>query len=543
MKYRWLQLLIATALVAHAEEKWVQIKSGPFEVLSNNGDKPAREAINSLEQLRYALGATISKQELKTVWPIRILLLKPGKTGTIHPQPKLARDAYLASTTAIGPETQEEVIRIFLDENAGRLPQTLEYGLVEFFSQMQADGTKVTGGLKVPRPTRDWSRIHMLMIDPAYSGKLRVLLFNLQQGVDADPAYRNAFEKTQAQVEQDLNNYIQAGKYETRFLPSRPIDVRRQVYAEPVAEELARLAEADVLYAHGDAYGRPAYEALQTTPAGAEGLAILSGKPMDAAVSARGYLEKGKREADPLKKQQAFAEAAKLNPKWADPLAEQAALEQVPVRKAALLKKAAELDPRRAGRWQAAALAQDQAGQFAEAAKSWGMAERATENGAERERIHQARLATEEQRVAKAQAEKDAERRKRDQELNDLRNRALAQIRAAEAKANAGQKELDKDVKVVEWDEVNKPTERTSGQLQRIECMGVRARLYLMLPDGRIVKFLVTDPGKVAIANGGVQDFACGPLKPARNVVIEYVRKKDKKVDTVGEVSTIEFSR
>ena len=73
--------------------------------------------------------------------------------------------------------------------------------------------------------------------------------------------------------------------------------------------------------------------------------------------------------------------------------------------------------------------------------------------------------------------------------------------------------------------------------------MGVRARLHLMLTEGKIVKFLVTDPGKVAIANGGVQDFACGPLKQPRSAVIEYVPPRDKKVDTVGEVSTIEFSR
>ena len=540
MKYSVLVIAFAFVLGVRADEKWVQIKSGPFEVISNNGDKPAREAINELEQLRYALGSVISKTELKTVWPVRILLLKPAKSGKLYPEPKLGRDAYLASTNAIGPETQKALTKIFLEENAGRLPQTLEYGIVEFFSQLQAEGTKVTGGIKVPQPTRDWSRVHMFMVDPAYSGKMRVLLFNLQQGVEPDPAYRNAFEKTQAQVEADLNRYIEAGKYDTTSLPSRPLDVRRQVYPEPATAEAVALAQADLLYAQGDAYARTSYEAIKS-PASAEGLALLSGKPFEAAVSARGFLEKGRRESDPLKKQLAFTEAAKLNPKWAQPPAEQAEIEQVPVRKAALLKKAAELDPRNAKRWQAVAMAQEKAEQFSEAAKSWGMAERATENSMEREQIHQARLASEELRVAKIQAEKAAEKRKQEDELNALRNKALAQIRAAETKANSGQKELDKDVKVVEWDEVNKPTERMSGQLQRIECMGVRARLYLMLPDGKVTKFLVTDPGKVAILGGGVQDFACGPLKPARAAVLEYVPKKDKKVDTVGEVSTIEF--
>src|SRR5437867_4378584 len=123
MKFCCFPILVAAALLAHApfaygDDKWIQIKSGPFEVLSNSGDKPARDGINTLEQLRYSLGATISRPEMKTVFPIRILLAKGRKA---YPQPKLARDAYVAATPAIGPETLEAVTRILLNENAGRL--------------------------------------------------------------------------------------------------------------------------------------------------------------------------------------------------------------------------------------------------------------------------------------------------------------------------------------------------------------------------------------------------------------------------------------
>ena len=41
----------------------------------------------------------------------------------------------------------------------------------------------------------------MLVADPDYFGKLRVLLFNLRKGAAEDPAYRNAFGKSAAQVE------------------------------------------------------------------------------------------------------------------------------------------------------------------------------------------------------------------------------------------------------------------------------------------------------------------------------------------------------
>src|SRR4051812_39627906 len=113
MKYCCLPILLAATILAHAEDKWVQIKSGPFEVFSNNGDKPARDAINTLEQLRHSLGATIAKPEMKTVWPVRILLMKSVRRS--YPEPKLGRDAYIASVSSIGPETLEAITRILLD--------------------------------------------------------------------------------------------------------------------------------------------------------------------------------------------------------------------------------------------------------------------------------------------------------------------------------------------------------------------------------------------------------------------------------------------
>ena len=101
-----------------------------------------------------------------------------------------------------------------------------------------------------------------------------------------------------------------------------------------------------------------------------------------------------------------------------------------PARRVLPLKNAANLEPRNANYWRALAEAQDGAKLFTDATKSWGEAERASETQSEKERIHQARLATEQERVAQSLAEKAEARRKADQEIQDLKNRALADIRA-----------------------------------------------------------------------------------------------------------------
>jgi len=76
------------------------------------------------------------------------------------------------------------------------MPPAFEHGLAEFFTTFEVSGIHITVGAQPPRPDLDWARVDLLVVDPEYSGKLRVLLYNLRKGVDQDPAYRNAFGKS-----------------------------------------------------------------------------------------------------------------------------------------------------------------------------------------------------------------------------------------------------------------------------------------------------------------------------------------------------------
>ncbi len=85
-----------------------------------------------------------------------------------------------------------------------------------------------------------------MVADPDYYGKIRVLLYNLRHGVAEDPAYRNAFGKSAAEVEAAAKKHFAAGNFQTTSLPSRPMAEgdfpERQVSATEIS-----LARADLL--------------------------------------------------------------------------------------------------------------------------------------------------------------------------------------------------------------------------------------------------------------------------------------------------------
>src|SRR5258708_23228432 len=69
-------LIALLPLILPAEDRWIGLKSGPFEVLSNASDKTAREKLMYLEQFRETLRVITGKQEIRMVWPVRVLVLQ-----------------------------------------------------------------------------------------------------------------------------------------------------------------------------------------------------------------------------------------------------------------------------------------------------------------------------------------------------------------------------------------------------------------------------------------------------------------------------------
>src|ERR1039458_353404 len=225
---RWFVISILCLLPSLAmADRWVRYTSGPFEVLTDAGERAGQEAMVRFEWFWHSLGVIVGEEDLATPQPVRILVFKNAQ-GWTSPAPIIqCRDRYaivLSRGTLAIPAVYGELTRLLLDANTNRMPAAFEHGLIEFFSTFQISGIHITVGAPPPQPDLDFARIHLLVAAPEYFGKLRVLLYNLRKGVDDDPAYHNAFGKSAADVEAHARQHFAARQFPTTTISSRPID-------------------------------------------------------------------------------------------------------------------------------------------------------------------------------------------------------------------------------------------------------------------------------------------------------------------------------
>jgi hypothetical protein len=546
---RALLLGLLPSLLA-ADDHWVKFIAGPFEVWTDGATRAAREDLVRLEEFRNALGQVVGEQDLQTPQPVRVLVFKNSNGWATSVPVAQGRDTYAIvfdEKTVPGPAILTELTRLFLDSNTNRMAAAFEHGLIEFFSTLQVNGIRITAGAPPPKPDLDWARIHLLVADPEYYGKLRVLLYNLRKGVADDPAYRNAFGKSAAEIEAQTKAHFAAGNFPTTTLSSRPMSPND--FAErQVSDTDARLARADLLAGSQSA---AEYEALLRdhvkVAEAEEGLGLLAlrehhrdeaRKHFEAATmagssSARCYIEYAKLEPDDEKATQALLKAAGINSKLDEPFALMASRDTDPAKRLAHWKAAAERNPRNASYWRALAEGYLSDNNFAEAAKAWDQGAQAATDPAERARMLQARASIEQQRLDF----EEAKRRKEAADVEKLKQQAQADLHALEEKYR---EPGAKQEKPVPWSDFPRPSGKVIGILKQVDCLGTKTRVVVEGDDRKIAKLLLTDPGKVAIIGGGEQTLNCGPQK-ARRVTIEYFPKNDSRLATAGEIATIEF--
>ena len=566
MRFRLSLLLLLPALlpqVLPAEDHWIALKSGPFEVFSNVGDRPAREKLMYLEQFRETLRVITGKEEMRMVWPVHVLIFKSAAEIPTAPKAfRLGRDARMIAITESGDfskDSLKELARLLLYENTNRLPDEVEKGLIELVSTVQIDGPRITLGAPVPEAERSpgWALMHLVTVNPEYAGRSRVMISNLEQSVDFEAACHNAFEKSAAQIQQQADADLKAGNFATSSISGRALSMTRDFKPVLLGADDVRIARADLLLASGHtAEATTAYKALHG-PEASEGIALMDlddqkDKEAKAALqdaidagskSARAWLELGRlqSDADELKK------ASEMNPRWGEPYFELAELDPAVDKehleqRAVLLKKAAALDPRSSDYWTALAKTDEAAKDFEAAQKAWSGAERAAANDQERERIGKVRLDVQAKRF-----DEDAAERKRikDEEAADLqrvKSQSEAEIHAAEA---AARKKMNPNgaapPKPEGWYEAPTAGSSVEGVFQKLDCLDQRARLVIQTADGKTVQLLMADPSQVSLGGGGEKTFGCGVQKNARQVTVHYNAKPDAKLHTAGEVIAIEF--
>ncbi len=533
---------------AASHEHWTELNIGPFYVDTDSDVSAAREALTQLEQVRWVLGGLLESKDLQAVWPIRVIFSNSARANAAgHFVWQNAQ--FLLLTTPNARVPLGDAAGILLDENTPRLPPEIESGIRQLFDTLEAHGSHVTWGGRPEHPDLAWARMQLFATKFEYSSSFHIFL-NALKGSDVRAAEQNAFGKPSELLEQQAAAVLAAGTWQPVAVSGRPLDPKRDFGEHSLAPVIADLYIADAELTADPNSAEAAFKAAVEAkgPAAALGYAGLARiaelqhqnpkEFLDDAIhagslSAPVYADA----ADGLDAQEAvplLKKAAQLNPRWAEPVFRQAAFAADSAQKLALLKQATQLDPRATRYWLELAKTETDAGDIPAANGAWLRAEDSAPTDAERNRIHQMRLDSEQERLDAA-----AQARRRERESVHLADEKAQQteldrIRAAEAKANGtvdAQAGTAKPENAVPWDQLV-VRKKLQGTLFKVECLRTAARLWVKDASGKSIELLMKD-----ISQSGL---GCGVQQPPRRVSLQYAADPDDRLHTAGNVVSLQ---
>lgn len=501
-----------------------------------------------MEQTRWVLGGLLEIQDLRPLWPLRVVL---DPAAPANPKFSLHNGQYLLVCQPKSPVPLDQVTRLLLDANTPRLPQDIESGLPQLFTTLDVHGSHVNWGGPVAHPDLAYARLQLFATRFEYKASFHIFLTSLKNGSTLQAAERNAFGVDPAKLEAQARENLASGNFQPDAVSGRPLDPKRDFGVHSASNTAVEAYIADSELDSNPHAAEQAYKAaVQAGGAdralGYAGLAALAERdgqnPVSfdeqalnaGSLSPEVFLQLA-RYAPPAEALELLKRAAKLNPKWALPVYRESEMAKDPIQKEALLKQAADLDPRKTQYWIELAQLQAADGHAIEARNSWVRAEDSAPTQAERAHIDQMREAAEQARLDAA----DAERRREEDAVREEDRRAqdaeAARIRAAEEKAN---RQLDAEAggaapeKVVPWDELASKKNLT-GVLIRVDCSRAGKRLTVKERSGKTSSLLAAGPP----ADG----LACGVQEPSRRVLIRYAAEPDDTTRTIGRVLTLKF--
>jgi tetratricopeptide (TPR) repeat protein len=545
-------LLMAGTLAAASHSPWYSAKIGPFVVYSESSAKEVRERAAEVEQFRFSLGELLGRPELTLNPPLELFFYRQIPPGT--PEGAIVtRTGAQAVVTAgpLSPEARRTLAQVLLTQNVGRMTPALEHGLESFLSTTELHGAKVVWGTP-PSPAErdaDWALVEWLVTNGASYGQFRVLLANLEHNVDPDVAFRNAIGKKPEEVKTEVEAFLKAGVFHTVDGPSRPLSATRDfVVRERDADEM-NLRLADLLLPDAASRYQDMLNAGAHKTEAQEGLALLdarAGNVKGAAEllkqamaggskNAAALIEYAKIEPDAGKSKAALEQAIAADPNSAEAHFLLGSKLTEPAKQYEQYSIATKLAPREESYWVALANVLMQLKQWAAASKAWRGAEQAATTPEEREKMMSQRLAIEGQRLDDEEAQHRQAEEARQAEIKRLKDQAIAELRAAEAKVNQGSSP-DRDA--VPWDQINAPTVHADGQMIRIDCVGKTARaLVVKTADGKLLKLNVVLKN-VSFKNQ-VTPLACGAQD--HTVSVDYVAKENARTGSAGDLSVIDI--
>jgi hypothetical protein len=566
--YRFRSLVLAFAAVAlsqigRAETRWLKARLGPFEAISDDGRKPATQALSQFAQLSYALGTVMGKPELQLDPPLRIIVFKNNQElqAECNPPIRSGRDRLMACTTAEGqlpPALARELARALLESNFSSVPPEIERGLETFFSTIQSNAVKVTWGAPPPAAerTREWAMLHRIITQPDDSGKAKIYLHNLAAGMDQNSASRNAFGEDAAKFNAEIDQYYKAGVFMATAAPSRPLNPDRDISSTFLTSDEGELMRADLMNSSSAAAYQSLLKAGKHKAEANEGLAILALRNHDND-AARTYMEGARKEGtknvvvlteyarletDPIEASIILRDALTIDPKYADAHWVFGEKLNDSGRRMMEWKQAVNLAPRN-HEWlaQYAQLCIEEQ-QYAEAGRAWVAAAQAAPTPELREKYLKAREGIEEQRLAAEDEERRKEAAAKTAEIDRLKSQARKEIADLEARVNTRPLSKEEIANAVPFFDANAPNNVT-GTLTRVDCAGKQLRLTVKDEQGKILVLLVPDSSQF-VTIGITGTLPCGVQKPQRVKVAwkpSSSPPNSKAAPIAGEATGMEF--
>lgn len=300
-----LRILVSIALIGSnlfAAESWIRLCSPNFDLYSSLSKKRSMALLTRLENARLAL-AHFSIYAGANTQPMRVIAFRSEREyrpyssdagSTAYFLHSAQRDYIVLNADSDDADTAvvHEYAHYLLHQQFHHLPRWLDEGLADLYSTVEEkDGIACVGlpiddrmeslrfdGLaydlpalfhiepndlvnmrKTSRRTRfyaeSWALAHMLRFSLDYYQGFDDFMREIEQGATSGQALRNVFHKSEADVRQDLERYIEAGhlRNEGWKVEESRFDLSYQAYSISPANSSEILD--DLLFA----LGRPTY--------------------------------------------------------------------------------------------------------------------------------------------------------------------------------------------------------------------------------------------------------------------------------------------
>jgi len=532
-----------------ASQHWSELNIGPFYVDSDGDTAAARDALTQLEQLRWVMGGLLESKDLRSVWPIRVILSKAAKANPTTSGTEFVSQngSYQLLTLAGARLPLGQVASIFLESNTARLPPEVESGLQQLFDTLEAHGSRASWGANPVHPDLAWARIQLFATKFEYGSRFHIFLNALRGGSTLRAAERNAFAADPDKLEKEAADQLAKANWEAVSVSGRPLDPKRDFGEHSLAEAVAGVYVANTQLTANPKMAEAAYKRAieaggEAAALGFEGLAQIARlnkedarADLESAIRAHSNsapvyvgaaLDRPAVEALPLLKK-----AAVLNPLWAEPVFRQAEFAEDLIEKEGLIKRATQLDPRISQYWIELAQVQTANGHVAFAQGSWLKAEDSAKNDIERKRIHQLREGSEQARLDALEAERRREREELHQADQRAQRTETESIHAAEERANRALDAAAGGTKVGEVVPFSSvvPKRKIAGVLTQVDCLSSGARLLIKGVKGETTALFLRETEALHLT--------CGVQRLARRVAISYSAVADEARHTSGDVT------